>query len=101
FLYPKARVVGIDVSRTAIEHEEVLQQKHNLSNLTLRHLRVEDVASLGGSFDFIICYELLHHLADPALGLRALGQVLRPDGVIDILIHGKYGRQGVTMLQEL
>ena len=29
------------------------------------------------------------------------GLVLRPDGVIDILLYGKYGRLGVTLLQEM
>src|SRR5438105_2396774 len=65
FLYPKARVLGIDVSRTSLEHEESLRKKHDLANLTLRHLRLEEVASLGSSFDFIVCYGVLHHLADP------------------------------------
>src|SRR5579875_2959698 len=101
YVYPKARVVGIDISRASLEHTASLQRKHNLTNLTLQELRVEDAGSLGSSFDFIICHYVLHHLADPAAGLRALGQALRRDGVIDIIINGKYGRLGVTALQEL
>src|SRR5438105_5023747 len=101
FVYPQARVLGIDVSRTSLEHEEFLKNKHNLTNLTLKHLRLEEAASLGASFDFIICYGVLHHLVDATVGLRALGQVLRQDGVIDILVYGKYGRLGVTLLQEM
>jgi SAM-dependent methyltransferase len=101
YLHPHSRVVGIDVSRTSLEHEEFLKQKHNLTNLTLRQLPLEDVSSLGASFDFINCYGVLHHTADPARGLRALGQVLRPDGVIDIMVYGKYGRLGVTAMQEM
>src|SRR5207302_4663278 len=53
------------------------------------------------SFDFIVCYGVLHHLADPVAGLRALGRVLKPDGVIDIMVYGRYGRLGVSMMQEL
>jgi SAM-dependent methyltransferase len=101
YLYPQARVFGIDISRTSLEHEAYLQRKHNLSNLTLHHGQLEDVAELGRDFDFIICYGVLHHLADPAAGLRALGRVLRPAGVIDLMVYGKYGRVGVTMLQDL
>jgi SAM-dependent methyltransferase len=101
YLFPKARVVGIDISRTSLEHEEFLKNKHNLSNLTLRHMRLEEAASLGSSFDFIICYGVLHHIVEPTAGLRILGQMLKPDGVIDILVYGRYGRLGVTLLQEL
>lgn len=101
YVYPEARVVGIDISRACLEHAEGLQRKHGLTNLTLRQLRLEDAGSLGSSFDFIVCYNVLHQLIDPAAGLRALGQALRPDGVIDIRLHGKYGRFGVTILQNL
>jgi SAM-dependent methyltransferase len=101
FAYPKARVVGIDVSKACLDHTETLKRNYNLTNLTLRQLRVEDAGQLGADFDFIICHGVLHHLADPAAGLRALGGLLRPEGVIDIMVNGKYGRAGVIMLQEL
>jgi SAM-dependent methyltransferase len=101
YMYPRARVVGIDISGACLEHNEVLQRKHNLANLTLQQMRVEDAGSLGAGFDFIIGYNVLHHLADPAAGLRGLGQALRPDGVLDLRVHGKYGWAGVTMLQDL
>ncbi len=101
YVHPKAKVVGIDISRTCLDHTEVLQRTHNLTNLTLHQMRVEDSGSLGASFDFVVCYAVLHHLTDPAAGLRALGQTLRPDGVIECRIHGTYARFGVTMLQNL
>ncbi len=101
FLFPRARVVGIDVSRAALEHGEFLKQKHNLANLTLKTCAVEEVGTLDASFDFIICHGVLHHLLDASAGLRALREVLRPGGVMDIMVYGKYGRVGVTVLQEL
>jgi len=101
YLYPRCRVVGIDVSRASLAHEEFLKNKHNLQNLTLRHCPVEEVATLGLDFDYIISYGVLHHLADPVAGLRALGAVTRRDGVIDLMLYAKHGRVGVTMLQEL
>ena len=97
----RAHVVGIDVSRASLEHEEFLKQKHNLANLTLHQMRIEEVATLGKDFDFIDCHGVLHHLVDPVAGLRALGQVLRTDGVIAVMVYGKYGRIGVDVLQEL
>lgn len=100
-VYPRARVVGIDVSRGSLDHQNFLKRKHNLANLTLHHLRLEDVSSLGLSFDLINCCGVLHHLVDPVAGLRALGQVLRPDGVMDIMVYGKHARAGVAMIQDL
>ena len=38
---PEARVIGIDVSATSIEHTQALQRKYNLPNLEIRQLAVE------------------------------------------------------------
>ena len=101
FMYPKARVTGIDISRASLDCEEQLQRRHQLSNLSLHLLPVERVAELKKSFDLIICHGVIHHLADPVAGLRALGQVLRPDGVIALMVYSQYMRLGVYMLQDL
>jgi SAM-dependent methyltransferase len=101
YLFPRARVLGIDISAASLAHEEVLKKKHNLNNLTLRQCRVEDAGMLGLDFDFIATHGVLHHLAEPVSGLRALGGVLRQEGVIAVMVYGRYGRAGVYMLQEL
>ena len=100
-LYPQCRVVGIDVSRASLQHEQRLKQRHRLDNLTLHHCPLEEVAKLGASFDYISCHGVLHHLSEPATGLRALGGVLRQDGVIAMMLYGKYGRQPIYLFQRL
>jgi SAM-dependent methyltransferase len=100
-LNPRCRVIGIDISRAALAHEQRLKEHHQLANLTLLHCPIEQAASLGKSFDFIACQGVLHHMPDPPAGLRALGNVLRTDGVIAIMLYAKYGRTGVYMLQDL
>ncbi len=101
FNHPPARVTGIDLSATSLAHENFLKEKHGLNNLSLHQMRIEEVASLGKTFDFIDCSGVLHHLPDPVAGLRALGSVLKPEGTIAIMVYGQYGRTGVYMLQEM
>ncbi len=101
FNHPNARVVGIDFSTSSLAHEVYLKDKHGLDNLTLHHARVEDVSSLGRSFDFIDVCGVLHHLPDPVVGMKALGGVLRPHGTMAVMVYGQYGRAGVYMLQEM
>jgi SAM-dependent methyltransferase len=101
FNHPNARVVGIDFSTSSVAHEAYLKDKHRLDNLTLHHTSLEEVASLGRSFDFIDACGVLHHLPDPVLGLKALSGVLRPHGTIAVMVYGEYGRAGVYMLQEM
>ena len=101
FHYPNARVVGIDLSSSSLAHAATLKDKHGLANLTLHRCRLEEVASLGQTFDFIDCSGVLHHLPDPVAGLRALGGVLRPTGTIAVMVYARYGRAGLYMLREM
>lgn len=98
--HPGARVVGIDVSSTSLEHTERLKENYDLTNLEARQLAVENVAELDHRFDLIICTGVLHHLVDPDAGLRALRSVLKPDGAMNLMVYAPYGRDGVYMMQE-
>ncbi|MFT6291662.1 MAG: SAM-dependent methyltransferase [Ilumatobacter sp.] len=98
--YPRAQVVGIDVSAASIQATCEVAAGHNLTNLDVGHLAIEDVASLDTSFDHIVCTGVLHHLDDPAVGLAALRSVLAPSGAIDLMLYARFGRTGVAMIQE-
>ena len=77
---PESHVVGIDLSAESLRHTEALARKYHLANLEVRQLPVERVGELGQRFDKIVCTGVLHHLPDPDAGLRALREVLEPDG---------------------
>ena len=98
--HPVARVVGIDVSSTSLEHTERLKQKHGLTNLKTHLLPIEKALELEQRFDHIICTGVLHHLVDPETGLRALKSVLKPNGARYLMVYAPYGRTGIYMLQE-
>ena len=53
-----------------------------------------------GVFDYIDCCGVLHHLADPATGFRALLAALAPGGGMGFMVYAPYGRSGVYPLQE-
>ena len=97
---PAARVVGIDFSATSVRSTEDLRRKHDLSNLEVHQLPIERVGELNISFDLIVCTGVLHHLANPDAGLRALRDVLKPDGAMHLMVYAPYGRTGIYMLQE-
>jgi SAM-dependent methyltransferase len=98
--WPKARVTGIDFSQASIEQTEKLRRKHSIHNLELQVLPVELAGELGRSFDHVVCTGVLHHLADPDAGLRALRDVLEPDGAVHLMVYAPYGRTGIYMLQD-
>ena len=98
--HPAARVTGIDLSPTSLEHTEALKKKYELANLTTRKLAIENVDKLDQEFDLIVCTGVLHHLVDPDAGLRSLRSVLKPDGAMYLMLYAPYGRTGVAMLQD-
>ena len=97
---PACHVVGIDISETSVLHTETLKRKYHLTNLEVYQLPVERAGELGRSFDEIVCTGVLHHLADPDVGLRALRDLLKPDGAMHLMVYATYGRAGVYMLQD-
>ena len=97
---PAARVTGIDVSTTSLGHTSRLKRQYKLANLETRQLAIEDAGRITSRFDLIVCTGVLHHLADPDAGLRALRSVLKPGGVIYLMLYAPFGRAGVYMLQE-
>jgi SAM-dependent methyltransferase len=98
--WPRARVTGIDVSATSIQRTEALKRKHHIDNLDLMQLPLEHATELGRRFDHVICTGVLHHLPDPDRGLRALHDVLMPDGAMHLMVYAPYGRAGVYLLQD-
>lgn len=98
--WPRARVVGIDVSATSLAFTEELKRRHNIENLELRQLAVERVGDLGETFEYVVCTGVLHHLPNPDAGLRALRDVLEPAGAINVMVYAPYGRAGIYMLAE-
>jgi len=97
---PDSRITGIDISETSLRHTADLQRKYQLNNLELLPLAIENVRELGRTFDQIVCTGVLHHLPDPDAGLRALRDVLRPQGALQLMVYAPYGRAGIYMMQQ-
>jgi SAM-dependent methyltransferase len=98
--HPKANVVGLDVSSSSLEATKRLAERHGLVNLELRELPIEEAGTLGTEFDQIVCTGVLHHLVDPEAGLRALRDVLAPEGALQLMVYGRYGRFGIDLMRE-
>jgi hypothetical protein len=72
-----------------------------LHNLELRLLPIEELPTLGLDFDLIISTGVLHHMADPLTGLKALADCLRPTGAMGLMLYATLGRAGVYVMQSV
>ena len=97
---PEARITAIDISETSLVTRASSSRNIDLENLELQQLPIENVGELGRTFDQVVCTGVLHHLPDPDVGLRALRDVLRPQGAMHLMVYALYGRTGIYMMQE-
>ncbi|MEP6589369.1 MAG: class I SAM-dependent methyltransferase, partial [Polaromonas sp.] len=97
-----AEIVHLDMSHASIALAQERARIRGLSNITWVHYSLMSLPALGlGKFDYINCSGVLHHLADPDLGLRVLRSVLKDDGAIGLMVYGSTGRTGVYQMQAL
>ncbi|MGA8784019.1 MAG: class I SAM-dependent methyltransferase [Polaromonas sp.] len=97
-----AEVVHLDMSEASTALAKERARIRGLSNITWVNYSLLSLPALGlGKFDYINCSGVLHHLADPDLGLRALRSVLKDDGAIGLMVYGTTGRTGVYQMQAL
>lgn len=96
------RVVYADPSIAARHVAECRAAIRGLGNISFHTAAIEDLPALAlGPFDYIDCCGVLHHLADPAHGLRTLAGLLTPDGGLGLMFYGPLGRTGVYAAQDL
>jgi len=95
-------VVYLDISTASRQICEARAKARGLRNINFLTGSLLDLPSMAiGQFDYVDCTGVLHHLPDPAAGMRALASVLGPDGGMGVMLYGEYGRSGVYPLQEL
>lgn len=94
-------VTWLDRSAAACAIAQGRAKARNLSNIVWEQRSLLDLPGSGlGPFDYIDCCGVLHHLPDPAAGLRALMSVLAPGGGMGLMVYAPYGRTGVYMVQD-
>ncbi len=101
FFVPNARITGIDLSNDSISHTQHILDKYNINNVKLVQMPIEEAGRLNQQFDLIVSTGVLHHLPDPNMGLKALQQILKPNGSMYLMVYGRYGRDGIYYVQEI
>jgi len=94
------RITYLDLSDASRRIAEARAARRGLTTIEFRNGSLLDPGGLGGPFDYIDCCGVLHHLEDPAAGLRSLLSALAPGGGIGLMVYAPYGRTGVYALQD-
>ncbi len=94
-------VTWLDRSIAALKIAQERAAVRGLTNIVWEQRSLLDLPQAGlGLFDYIDCCGVLHHLPDPAEGLRALVSVLAPGGGLGLMVYAPHGRTGIYMIQD-
>lgn len=87
------QVLGVDIDKESIE---LARSNNPLPNLDFRAEAAEDLKE-HGSFDAIVCTEVLEHLDDPTVVLNYVKENLRPGGLFISTVPNGFGPRELLM----
>ena len=97
-----AEIIHLDISEASSAIAKARIDARGLTNTTFVHGAIETIAERAlGTFDYIDCCGVLHHLEDPVAGLKALREALKPMGGLGMMVYAPLGRTGVYHAQAM
>lgn len=91
-----AQVLAIDLSLGSLAYAKRKTQELGLNNIEYAQADLLKLASLGRDFDVVESVGVLHHLADPWAGWRALLPLLRPGGFMKLGFYSELARRHIV-----
>jgi len=94
--YENVEVTAVDLSRRSLAYGKRMAGALNVRNIAFLHGDILKLDALDKRFPLIECVGVLHHLAEPDEGFKALARRLLPGGLIRIGLYGEHARQDVV-----
>jgi len=91
--YLGARLLAIDLSIGSLCYAKRNTPPPLSERIEYAQADILKLSSIGRSFDVIDTSGVLHHMADPFAGWRALLPLLRPDGLMHLGFYSELGRR--------
>jgi 2-polyprenyl-3-methyl-5-hydroxy-6-metoxy-1,4-benzoquinol methylase len=94
--YLGAHVLAVDLSLSSLCYARRNTPASLAEQIEYAQADILELATIGRSFDVIDCSGVLHHMADPLAGWRALLKLLRPGGLVHLGFYSEAGRKDVV-----
>ena len=104
------RVVGVDIDRKLLDLAQLQLDDHHMSGeLAIEDITSEGVSDRWGTFDIVLCNDVIEHVTDPLRCAENLASVMKRGGKVFLEIpngssvdfmrkDGHYGLFGLTLL---
>ncbi len=98
--YVGARVLAVDLSRTSLAYAIRMSGRLGIGNIDYAQADLLALGDLDRRFDNIESVGVLHHLGDPAAGLRVLVGLLKPNGLIRLGLYSELARRPIVAARD-
>jgi SAM-dependent methyltransferase len=98
--FPGHRLVALDLSRASLAYAMRMAHTLGIQGVEFVHGDLLHAAALGRRFDLIAASGVLHHMADPMAGWRALRGCLATDGLMKVALYSRRARASVNVARE-
>jgi SAM-dependent methyltransferase len=89
--FKNARFTAVDISETPLAIARQTAVHEGVQNVEFHLANLMDGDNPFGTFDVILSMGVIHHLSDPAAGVRNLVRSLADDGILFLYIYGRHG----------
>ena len=93
-------MTGLDITETSLGYASMMADRMGADNLSLVHGDIQNVGAFEPSFrqrfKVIECVGVLHHMARPFEGWRALKECLAPGGIMLIGLYSALARRDLA-----
>jgi SAM-dependent methyltransferase len=100
---PNARVLAIDLSVASLAYAARMAERFGAGNIEFAQADLQTLhevdTRLVRRFQVIECTGVLHHLAEPLRGWRALIECLTEDGIMLVGLYSAIARRGLSALR--
>jgi SAM-dependent methyltransferase len=99
---PNARILALDLSAASLGYASRMADAFGVGNVAFARADVESIASqsqFAARFAVIEAVGVLHHMAQPFAGWRALMKGLAPHGLMRIGLYSAIARRNLTALR--
>ncbi len=90
--YENARVLAVDLSRTALAYAARQARDLGITNISFAQADLLELSPEAERFDVIEAVGVLHHMADPEAGWKSLRRLLTDEGLMKVGLYSRSGR---------
>lgn len=98
---PSLTITALDLSRVSLAYGARMARALDVTSIDFRQGDILDLATTTLRFDVAVSTGVLHHMDDPAAGLRAVAQAVKPGGVVRIALYSERARAPVVAAHAL